>query len=119
MFSAALHTPMVANNSGGEQIDPREEDILAATGVLQPGSYVCMVTITASDLAFSVAQFKVHRRNAADDDDVESVVVSVPVDDSKQFETAWRIKQDEQITVTPYVDMVGTVTAALNWQRVG
>ena len=103
--------------SGGLVVDPQEYEILADTGALRQGRYACMVSILTEVLDNSMAQFAVHRRDAADENDVEVMTVTVPVDDSKQFEFGFNIKTDERITVTPLVPIVGNIVASINWQR--
>jgi hypothetical protein len=120
MFAAGSYTLGIANNNGGEQIDPRREDVLATTDAQPQGSYLCQVTITATSLDDSKALCEIQHRDATDDETnpLESLVVAVPVDDTRQFECAFTLEQDERVTVVPYTDMIGTVMAAINWQRV-
>lgn len=120
MFADGLYTIGYAADGGGEHIDPVRTDVLATTDEQPQGQYLCLVTCTASNLDDSKALFEVQRRDATDDEvnPIESYVVSVPVDDSKQFEFAFALNDNERITVVPYADLIGTVTAAINWQRI-
>lgn len=119
MYIATARTMKLASDSGGEHVDPRQEEVLAATDPQAQGRYSARITITAVSLDDSKGVFVVHRRNSTDDDDVESAIVSVPVDNSDQFDFCFELEQDEFLSVTPYTDMIGTVMAAINFQRVG
>jgi hypothetical protein len=114
-----LHTTLLFSDGGGEHIDPRQTDVLATTGSQPAGLYLVLVTITATDLDDSKAKIEIQHRDCTDDEanPVESVVVAVPVDNSAQFEFAFKLKQDEIIAVVPYADLIGTITVAINWQR--
>lgn len=120
MFAPGIYTIATANNNGGEQIDPRREEVLATTDNQPHGQYLCQVTITATSLDDSKGLFEIQHRDNMDDDvnPIESLVVAVPVDETRQFECAFALNQDERITVVPYTDMIGTVMAAINWQRI-
>ena len=117
MFVAALSGVRLASDGGGEHIDPRADDVLATTDTLREGRYLVRVTLTATVLDDSKALFVVRRRNAADDDTVESAVVAVPVDDCRQYDFAFGTDEGELISVTPYTDMIGIVMVAINYQR--
>ncbi len=113
MFVGARQFVALNNNAGGEQTDPRAEDVLAITDALAAGTYLCQLTLTAVSLDDSKALFEVRHRNAADDDTLESVVVAVPVDDSRQYELVFTVADGEWIAVGPYVDLTGTLFAAI------
>ena len=118
MFSAAPHTPFYQSANGGEHIDPEVDSVLVTTGELPAGNYLCMVTLATTDLADSQARFTVEHRDVLDQNALETIIVSVPVANSLQVEVAFRLEANERISVVPYVDIVGTVMAALNWQRI-
>ncbi len=120
MFVAATNTIRLESDAGGEHIDPRADDVLATMGAGQrSGRYLLKITICAISLDDSKAMFEIRHRNAADDDTLESAIVAVPVDDCRQFEFGFALDDDEQIVVVPYPgDMIGTVTVAINWQRI-
>ncbi len=119
MLVPGSYTISVANNNGGESIDPRREDVLATTDAQPVGRYFCTVTLTATSLDDSKALFEIQHRDPTDDEvnPLESIVVAVPVDETRQFECAFALEADERITVVPYTDMLGTVMAAINWQQ--
>ena len=123
MFSSSDGGPFtlgLASDNGGEHIDPRRTDVLATTDSQPGGRYICLITLSATSLDDSKAMFEIQRRDATDDEDnpIESAVVAVPVDDCRQFQFAFSLKDNERITVVPYVDLIGTLTAAINWQRI-
>lgn len=122
MFAADnVYTTGLASDSGGEHLDPPEGEILATTDMLPAGKYHILVSITAVDLDDSRALFEIQRRNALDEENnlVESAIVSVPIDNTKQFEFAFALESCERITVVPYpIGFNGRVMVALNWQQV-
>src|SRR6476660_7750387 len=120
MFAPGSYTIALANDNGGEHVDPVRADVLATTDAQPGGRYLCLVTITATSLDNSLALFEIQHRDNTDDEanPLESLVVAVPVDETRQFECGFSLEADERITVVPYVDMIGTVMAALNWQQI-
>ncbi len=119
MFSGAnVYTIGLASDNGGEHVDPVQTDVLATTDSLPKGRYLIKVTLTASDLDGSRARFEIQHRDNTDDEvnPLESAVVSVPVDDCRQYEFGFSLDRDERITVVPYENTIGTLTAAINWQ---
>jgi hypothetical protein len=118
MFTEGPHTLGLANDAGGEHVDPSATETLATTNSQPTGRYLCKITIVAHSLDDSKALFAVqHRDNADSEDPLESVVVAVPADDCKQLEVVFSLDDSERITVVPYVDFIGTAIVAINWQR--
>lgn len=111
----------LASDGGGEHNDPTENEVLATTDAQPAGKYHALVTCTACELDDSKALFEIQHRNADDEDNniLESLIVAVPVDSSRQFEVAFDLETNERITVVPYAaGLIGRVMVAINWQRV-
>lgn len=120
MLSSPLITTIgLASDGGGEHVDPRREDVLATTDAQPDGRYLCRITIVAVSLDDSKALFEVQRRDATDDEanPLESAVVAVAVDSCQQFDFAFKLDVNERISVVPYLDLIGTVMVAINWER--
>lgn len=117
MYVAPGHTVKLASDGGGEHLDPRAEDVLATTDPLQAGRWLCRVTATATSLDDSKAVFVIQRRNAADDDTLDSAVFAVGVDASAQFDFVFEVDDQELVNVVPYVDLIGMVAVAINYQH--
>lgn len=117
--SYAITTFGLESDNGGEHIDPARTDVLATTDAQPEGRYACVITIVATLLDDSKALFEIQQRDATDDENnpVKSAVVAVPVDDCRQFTFAFQLGDQERITVVPYADMIGTVFACINWDR--
>ena len=120
MYTTATNTLHVVSDSGGEHTNPPAEEILATTDQLPAGRYLMTVTICTRDLDSSQAQFSVQHRDQYDDECaiVGTITVTVPVDDSRQFDCSFVLEELERVSVVPYISLVGTVSAAINWQRV-
>ena len=122
MFSAAnIFTLGLASDSGGEHVNPTKNEVLATTDSQPTGHYHALVTLTACELDDSKALFEIQHRNNADEENniLETLIVAVPVDSSRQFEVAFELNPDERITVIPYGNgFNGRCMAAINWQRV-
>jgi hypothetical protein len=119
MFTVGLQPVALVSDGGGEHVDPRADEVLAITEALPVGRCQVCVTATAVSLDDSKALFVIQHRNTADDDTLESVVVAVPVDDTRQFDVVFLMAEGEWIAVVPYVDLLGTVMVALNYQSLG
>lgn len=120
MFVAATNTIKIANDGGAEHVDPQADEVLATTENLPAGRYLVNLIITTADLDDSKARFYVQHRDSTDDElnPVEQVVVSAPADGCQQINLGFALDVDERISVVPYAAFVGTVTVALNWQRI-
>ncbi len=122
MFAADnVYTTALASDGGGEHNDPTDGEILATTDAQPAGKYNCLITCTACELDDSKALFEIQHRNSDDEDTnvLESVIVAVPTDSSRQFEYAFDLEVNERITVVPYAaGFIGRVMVAINWQRV-
>lgn len=119
MLSSPFVTAIgLASDNGGEHIDPRREDVLATTDLLPRGRYLCLITLTATNLDDSQALFEVQHRDSTDDEanPLESAVIACPMADCRQFQFGFKLDEGERITVVPYADMLGTVTVAINWE---
>lgn len=116
MLIGAKQPIYLESAGGGEHVDPRLDDVLAVTDTLAAGGVLCTVTLAATNLDDSKALFLVRHRNSDNDDTLESAIVAVPVDDSKQFDFVFTVADGEYIDVSPYADITGTVMAAINYQ---
>ena len=111
MFSALTNT--IKFNSQNEQSNPIIGQLLADTGALPAGRYVCWVLLTTS----AAGTFLVNHRNADDDATEDFVYLQVPANDSRQFVLAFALEENERLTVTPLVDLTANVTVSIVHQR--
>jgi hypothetical protein len=106
--------PPLGPFSEGELTNPSDNDVAADTGALPNGSYEMLITVGAS----AAADVMVQRRNAANDDNVgATVVLKAPAGQSGQYRMLFALKVDERVRVIMDDALTGTISVAINAER--
>ena len=107
--------PALGPYSEGELTDPTADTLTADTGaVALGGNYECIVTCGGS----AAADFRLERRNTANDADVgDTVVIKGPAGQSGQYRFLLRIDAGERVRVVMDDNLTGTASVALNLEK--
>lgn len=98
-----------------ELTNPADEAVVADTGALGKGFYYGFATINAS----AASQFRIERRNAANDAVVgDSIFVYVPAGDVRQIAFGFELELNERIRIVmDDAQAAGTVAGTLNYSQ--
>lgn len=106
--------------SEGVQTNPDTTTVLADTGQLPVGDYICHVIIGINNTAAAVATLGIQWRNAANSGNNEEQRLYYPASLPSRDGYTFPFRSDaanERVRIIPIANVTGTVSASIFWQK--